>query len=58
MAKTDTSKTVFEAILEWSKSRPEWQRDALRRIVTGGTPNPDDIVELVSLCRKGQGGLT
>lgn len=55
MAKADATKTVLEAILEWSENRPKWQRDALRRIVTGGTPTAEDTAELVSLCRKGQG---
>src|SRR3546814_13658634 len=33
------NKTVLETILDWSADRPLWQRDALRRIVTGGTPD-------------------
>jgi hypothetical protein len=28
--------TVLEQILEWSKDRPAWQRDALRRLVVNG----------------------
>ena len=29
----DPPKTVLETILDWSKTRPEWQPDVLRRIV-------------------------
>lgn len=58
MKKDDRPKTVLEAILKWSAGRPAWQRDALRRIVSAGTPSPDDVGELVALCRKGQGDTT
>ena len=30
---TALPKTVLETILDWSETRPEWQRDVLRRIV-------------------------
>lgn len=52
------TKTVLKTILEWSNSRPAWQRDALRRIVTRGTLNDDDFNELVILCKQGREGST
>lgn len=54
------NKTVLETILDWSANRPLWQRDALRRIVTGGTPNDAAIAEILALCKKEHGadGIT
>lgn len=46
-------KTVLETILEWSKNRPDWQQDALRRIVLKGRLNKIDIQELVTLIKSG-----
>lgn len=39
-------------ILEWSRDKPIWQRDALRRIVLNGFLNDADIRELVELCKS------
>jgi energy-coupling factor transporter ATP-binding protein EcfA2 len=47
---------VLDEIQRWSKDRPAWQRDALRRLVETGDLNDDDISELTELC-KGQFGL-
>ena len=56
MTKAEKPKTVLETILAWSRNdRPEWQRDALRRIVVDGTPGKDDIKELLDLCKKEHG---
>lgn len=55
MDKAVPPKTVLETILEWSEQRPAWQRDALRRIVSEGTPDEASILELVALCKKGKG---
>jgi hypothetical protein len=52
---TAAPRTVLETILDWSVDRPAWQRDALRRIVTGGTPNDAAIAELLVLCKKEHG---
>jgi len=49
------NKTVLETILGWSVDRPHWQRDALRRIVTGGTPHEAALGELLALCKKEHG---
>lgn len=53
-------RTVLETILDWSQDRPQWQRDALRRIVTGGAPDDAALAELLALCKKEHGatGIT
>ena len=43
--------TVYDEILKWSKGRPEWQRDALRRLMIAGSLGPKDIDELTLLCK-------
>jgi len=42
-------------VLEWSRLRPIWQRDALRRLLTQNAISEDDIEELAQLCLKGFG---
>jgi hypothetical protein len=49
---TAPKRTVLETILDWSKNRPLWQRDALRRIVANGRLTDADIGELVELCKQ------
>lgn len=49
--------TAAEEILDWSGSRPLWQRDALRRIVLKGELDQSDLAELV-LIAKEQRGVT
>ena len=45
-------------ILRWSKSRPKWQQDALRRLCINGELEPKDIHELTMLCKKrGDGSI-
>lgn len=39
-------------ILQWSTSRPDWQRDALRRIVEKGNLDATDIDELERISRS------
>jgi energy-coupling factor transporter ATP-binding protein EcfA2 len=46
---------VLQAILEWSKDRPLWQRDALRRLILNGDLSEGDIAELTSICKATQG---
>ena len=41
---------AFAEILAWSRDRPVWQRDALRRLVAGGPLSSDDLDELTKLC--------
>lgn len=52
---TAQPKSVPEMILTWSETKPDWQRDGLRRITSGGEVTAADVVELVQLCKKGQG---
>lgn len=52
--KTSTSQNSVSAlheILKWSVDRPDWQRDALRRIVVNGNLNDPDQKDLERLCR-------
>jgi hypothetical protein len=48
--------TVLEEILSWSRDRPAWQRDALRRLVEKGDLTEEDVSALTEIC-KGQFGL-
>src|ERR1035437_6081443 len=43
--------SAFHEILSWSADRPDWQRDALRRIVVSGTVDEPDLRELERICR-------
>ena len=47
--------TVLQKILEWSKDRPDWQRDALRRLALNGNLSVDDIQTLVEICKAAHG---
>lgn len=50
---TSTSKkSPLHEILSWSTLRPEWQRDALRRIIEKGQPDAADILELERISRS------
>jgi ABC-type dipeptide/oligopeptide/nickel transport system ATPase subunit len=48
--------TVLQQILDWSKDRPQWQRDTLRRLVLNGELTEADIAALTEIC-KGDHGL-
>lgn len=48
---------VLQEILAWSQDRPEWQRDALRRLVERGNLADQDIADL-TVISKGTYGLT
>ena len=48
--------SILDEILEWSLTRPLWQRDALRRLIMKGELEETDIKELTNLC-KSQHGL-
>jgi len=37
--------TVLLDILEWSRTRPQWQQDALRRLVLNGEVAESDVQE-------------
>ena len=47
--------TVPNRILAWSRNRPLWQRDALRRIVLNGYPDEQALGEILALCEKEHG---
>lgn len=47
--------SVLQEILTWSQDQPEWQRDALRRLVAQGQLQPTDDNELVTLCKQRHG---
>ena len=47
--------TVLLEILTWSRARPSWQRDALRRLVLRGELDANDIADLSSLCKSKYG---
>ena len=46
---------VLESILEWSRDRPLWQREALRRLVINGDLSDTDINEFTEICKSGHG---
>ena len=47
--------TVVQEILEWSRGCPDWQRDALRRLVVNGELSGGDILVLAEICKAKQG---
>ena len=54
-ARPYTETSALGDILEWSRGRPEWLRDALRRLSVGGELSARDIDELEQIC-LGKGG--
>ena len=49
--------SVLREILNWSKSCPTWQRDALRRLIQNGTLSTNDFGELTLICQSEHGLL-
>ena len=47
--------SVLDTILEWSQDRPDWQRDALRRLVEAPDPTDNDVEELLAICKRSRG---
>src|SRR5258708_5215993 len=47
----ETPSGVLAEILTWSTTRPMWQRDALRRLVSARSITARDIEELAQLCK-------
>lgn len=43
--------SAFNSILKWSERRPQWQRDALRRLIESNRLTSSDIDELFSICK-------
>jgi energy-coupling factor transporter ATP-binding protein EcfA2 len=51
----DAKVTVLEELLQWSKDRPSWQRDALRRLILNGELSDEDIGALTDICKSAHG---
>ncbi len=49
--------SVYADILSWSLTRPDWQRDALRRLFLNPQLEPNDIEELLQICKAEHGLL-
>ena len=49
------SLAVLNEILEWSKERRIWQRDAMRRLVERGHLNLQDVEDLTAICKSNHG---
>jgi len=47
--------TIYNEILSWANQKPDFLRDALRRIISGAVINQMDIDELVLLLKKENG---
>lgn len=45
-----TEKAALADLVAWAEKRPAWQKDALRRLVTGETLDDQAIAELTELC--------
>jgi len=45
-----TEIAAMQDILAWSKTRADWQKDALRRIVLNGSLSTSDLLELEAIC--------
>jgi ABC-type dipeptide/oligopeptide/nickel transport system ATPase subunit len=51
ITKSATQESALQEILSWSAGRPNWQRDALRRIVENTNLTQGDVSELERICR-------
>lgn len=47
--------SILAEILAWSADRPAWQRDALRRLISNGALQPEDVDDLFDLCKADRG---
>lgn len=47
--------SVYDEILKWSIYRPNWQRDALRRLIVNAQMEEKDIESLVLFCKAAHG---
>lgn len=45
-----TEKAALTDLVKWAEKRPAWQKDALRRLVTGETLDDQAMAELTELC--------
>jgi len=44
--------SALRSVLSWSRKRPAWQRDALRRLYEGGSLSAEDEEELYAIARS------
>lgn len=47
--------SVLKDILNWSKTSPKWQRDALRRLLEQGKLSDADFIDITKLCKSANG---
>lgn len=47
--------TTLERILEWSKDLPDWQRDAVRRLLTQETLTDRDDADVLAMLKEAEG---
>src|SRR5690606_36316044 len=47
--------TLRDDVVEWTQDRPQWQRDALRRLIQTPALSEPDIAELLDLCLSAHG---
>ena len=52
------SESVLAQLVVWSAEQPEWQRDALRRLVTAGALTPACYDQLAAICIGPDGAAT
>ena len=57
-ARPYTEASAIGDILEWSRGRPEWLRDVLRRLMVGSELSDRDIDELEAICLGNDGGAS
>ena len=57
-ARPYTETSALSDILEWSRARPDWLRDALRRLMVGGELSGQDMDELEAICLGAEGGAS
>jgi hypothetical protein len=50
--------SALKDILNWSKTSPQWQRDALRRLLQQGKLSDADFIDLTKLCKSAHGLTT
>lgn len=55
-ARPYTEASALGEILEWSRRRPVWLKDTLRRLMVGGELSEQDIDELEAICLGDEGG--
>ena len=53
-----TETLALRDLLEWSRNKPAWLRDALRRLVVGGELSTQDMDELEAVCLGAEGGAS